>query len=767
MLSKALLRLGTGAARHPRRVIATWLLAAVLAVLAAVAFGGRTADSMTAPGLDSQRAAELIARAGTGQEGMTAQVVVTPLDGGATFFDDSGARTALARVQTEVRRLPHVLGTTDPAGALDARADTAVRGGLVSADGRIAVVRVQYPDQSRLSAADLDALVGLGDRLRAELPLRVEMGGNLFYAFSDADGGTSELIGILAAAAILFLAFGSLVAAALPIGMAVFGLTIGVATMTVLAGTTDVPTFAPVLGSMVGLGVGIDYALFVLARHREYLAHGLDPHGAAGRAVATAGRPVVFAGGVVVVSILGLAVANVPFMTVGGLAVSLVVLIMVGASVTLLPAFLGAAGPRLGRPGRIARMLRDARPGRPAPRRDTTATPTPASATGWRRWIGHVCLHPVPYAIGAAGLLLTAALPVLGLRVGLPDDGSLPHSRTERRAYDLVAEGFGPGTNGPLVIAADPAGDRGLPDRLASTVRADPGIASVAPPHIDPTTGIATLVVFPTTSPQDEATTDTITRLRTEVLPAAVGPGPGEAHVGGATASLSDVGHRTSERLPMLVAAVLAMSFLLLVLVFRSVLVPLKAVLLNLLSIGAAYGIMVAVFQWGWGGALIGLETTVPIVSFIPMFLFAILFGLSMDYEVFLLARVREEYLRTGDNGTAIVEGVSGTARIITSAALIMVAVFLSFAIADDPSTKMFGLGLATAVFIDATVVRMVLVPATMTLLGRTNWWLPRRLHRLLPPTVPATNTPSDTEAQATEPTEPPRPRTGAHPSSP
>ncbi|WP_030962916.1 MMPL family transporter [Streptomyces sp. NRRL S-378] len=731
MLSKALLRLGTSAARHPWRVIAAWLVAATLAVLAAVAFGGRTADSMTAPGLDSRRAAELIERAGTGQEGMTAQVVVTPLDDGATFFGDDGARTALTRLRAEVNRLPHVLGTSDPAGALDAGGETAVRGGLVSADGRIAVVRVQYPDQSRLSAEDLDALVDLGDRLRAELPLRIEMGGNLFYAFSDPDGGASELIGLLAAAAILFLAFGSLVAAALPIGMAVFGLTVGAATMTVLAGVTEVPTFAPVLGSMVGLGVGIDYALFVLARHREYLACGLDPQAAAGRAVATAGRPVVFAGGTVVVSILGLAVANVPFMTVGGVAVSIVVLTMVLASVTLLPAFLGAAGQRLARAGRIGRALQTRKPVRLARRRDPAAGA--AHAAGWRRWIGHVSRHPVPYAVGAAGLLLTATLPVLGLRVGLPDDGSLPHSRTERRAYDLVAEGFGPGTNGPLVIAADPTGDPGVLDRLVGAVAADPGVASVAPTHIDRATGIATLVVFPTTSPQDKATADTIARLRSDVLPTAIGPGPARAHVGGAAASLSDVGRRTSERLPAFVAAVLAMSFLLLMLVFRSILVPLKAVLLNLLSIGAAYGIMVAVFQWGWGGALIGLEATVPIVSFIPMFLFAILFGLSMDYEVFLLSRVREEYLRTGDNATAIVEGVSRTARIITSAALIMVAVFLSFAVAEDPSTKMFGLGLATAIFIDATVVRMVLVPATMTLLGRTNWWLPKWLDRMLP----------------------------------
>ncbi|MFF5013011.1 MMPL family transporter [Streptomyces sp. NPDC001165] len=734
MLSKTLSRLGAGSALHPWRVIAAWLLAAALAVVAAIAVGGRTADSMTAPGLDSQRAAELIERAGTGQDGMTAQVVVTPLDSGATFFDHGTARTALARLRAEVRRLPHVLDTSDPAGALDRGGDSAVRGGLVSADGRIAVVRVQYPDQSRLSAKDLEALVDLGDRLRGELPLRIEMGGNLFYVFSNPDGGAGELIGILTAAAILFLAFGSLVAAALPIGMAVFGLTVGVATMTVLAGMTEVPTFAPVLGSMVGLGVGIDYALFVLARHREYLASGLDPREAAGRAVGTAGRPVVFAGSTVVVSILGMAVANVPFMTVGGFAVSIVVLVMVVASVTLLPAFLGVAGSRLARVGRFGRVLRARRlgrlirPGQSGRWRVSAAGGVPAS--GWQRWIGHVNRHPVPYAVAAAGLLLTATLPVLGLRVGLPDDGSLPHSRTERRAYDLVAEGFGPGTNGPLVIAADPAGDPGMLDRLVAAVAADPGIASVAPPQVDRATGIATLVVFPTTGPQERATADTVARLRTGVLPTAVGRGPARAHVGGAAASLSDVGRRTSERLPVFVTAVLTLSFLLLMLVFRSILVPLKAVLLNLLSIGAAYGVMVAVFQWGWGGTLIGLETTVPIVSFIPMFLFAILFGLSMDYEVFLLSRVREEYLRTGDNDTAIVQGVSGTARIITSAALIMVAVFLSFAVAEDPSTKMFGLGLATAIFVDATLVRMVLVPATMTLLGRANWWLPRWLDR-------------------------------------
>jgi RND superfamily putative drug exporter len=719
MLSKTLSRLGTGAARRPWRVIAAWLLAALAALIAAIAFGGPTADAITAPGLDSQQAAQLLQRAGTGQEGVTAQVVVTPIDTGRTFLDGA-SRTALAQLQAELRKLPHVLGTSDPVGALDQGRDTAVRGGLVSADGRIAVIRVQYPDQDQLTAKDLHALVALGDRLRGELPLRIEMGGDLFYRFSGGGSGSSrELLGILAAAAILVLAFGSLAAAALPIGMTIFGLAIGVATITVLAGLTEVPSLAPTLGTVVGLGVGIDYALFVLARHREYLARGIEPHEAAGRAVVTAGRPVVFAGGTVVVSILGMAVANVPFMTVSGLAVAIVVLIMVTASVTLLPAFLGLAGPRLGRVGRLGRLIQRAS--------------AAASRGGWRRWIGHVNRHPVPYALGAAALLLAAALPVFGMHVGLPDDGSLPANRTERQAYDLVAQGFGPGTNGPLIIAVDPAGDPGVLDRLVAAVSADPGIASVAPPTVDRHSGIASLVVFPTTGPQEQATADTIARLRADVLPAVVGRGPAQAHIGGAAATLSDVGRRTSQRLPVFVAAVLALSFVLLLLVFRSVLVPLKAVLLNLLSIAASYGIMVAVFQWGWGGALIGLTETVPIVSFIPMLLFAVLFGLSMDYEVFLLSRVREEYMRTGDNNAAIVRGISGTARIITSAAMIMVTVFLSLVFAPDPSSKMLGLGMATAIFVDATIVRMVLVPATMTLLGRANWWQPRWLDRVLP----------------------------------
>jgi RND superfamily putative drug exporter len=495
--------------------------------------------------------------------------------------------------------------------------------------------------------------------------------------------------------------------------MALFGLALGISSMSLVAYLIDIPSWAPVLGSMVGLGVGIDYALILVTRHREHLAQGMTVEESAGRAVATAGQSVVFAGGTVVIAILGLAVAGVPFMTAGGVAISLIVLTMVLVSITLLPAFLGLAGHWI---NRLRVRRRHTRVG-----------------SGWTRWAQHVSRHAAAYAVGATVLLLALAAPVLALRVGTPDDGSLPDNRTQRRAYDLVATGFGPGINGPLVIAVDISKDATVVPPLLDAVRADPGIADVAPPEVNAAAGVATLVAFPTTGPQDDATVDTIKRLRTDVIPAVIGGSPAKAHVGGQTASLADVGDRVRERLPLFIGAVILLSVVLLTVVFRSVVVPLKAALMNLLSIGASFGVMVMVFQWGWGADLIGLETTVPILPFIPMFMFAILFGLSMDYEVFLLSRIREEYLNTGDNDTSVVRGIAGTGRVITSAALIMISVFLSFVLSDDPSTKMFGLGLATAIFVDATIVRLVLVPAAMKLLGNANWWFPAWLARLLP----------------------------------
>jgi putative drug exporter of the RND superfamily len=506
----------------------------------------------------------------------------------------------------------------------------------------------------------------------------------------------------------------------LPIGLAVFGLALGITSMPLIAYLTEIPSWAPQIASMVGLGVGIDYALLIVSRHREFLARGMSVAESVARANATAGQAVIFAGGTVVIAILGLAVAGVPFMTSAGIAISFTVLLMVLGSVSLLPAFLGLAGHRINRwsIGRSGSRGRTANSG---------------ASAGWERWGNHVSKHAWQYVIGVTVLLLALTAPVFSLRLGFPDDGTLPESRTERRAYDLVAAGFGAGINGPLLVAVDVSKDRLPVEALRSAIAKDRGVASVSPAMVDPSGRVATLMVTPKTSPQDDQTFVTVQRLRAEVFPKVLDGTEVRAHIGGQTASLGDIGDRVNSRLPWFIAAVVLLSVLLLMFVFRSVLVPLKAAVMNLLSIGSAYGVMVVVFQWGWGKGLIGLESTVPVVVFIPMFMFAILFGLSMDYEVFLLSRVREEYLATGDSDQSVIHGIAGTARVITSAALIMISVFLGFVLGDDPATKMMGLGLATAIFVDATIVRMILVPATMKLMGNANWWLPGWLDRLLP----------------------------------
>jgi RND superfamily putative drug exporter len=699
-MSHRLYRMGHFAARRPWVVIAAWVAVTLVVVGSASAFGRELEDSMAVPGLDSQEAVDLLAAAESDSAGLTAQVVATPLAGNATFTDSAEERVALAELQTGLGSLPNVLDAGEPA---------------LSPDGRVALIRVQYPVLEELSAADLDNLEAYGEETRDGSPLQIEMGGDLFFSFEEAPTDTGELIGIIAAGVILLVAFGSVIAMGLPIGMAVFGLALGVTSMGLVTYLIDIPSWAPQMASMIGLGVGIDYALFLLTRHREFMARGLSVPDSVGRATATAGQAVIFAGGTVVIAILGLAVAGLPFMTAAGVATSVVVGIMVIASVTLLPAFLGLAGERINGFGFKRR------------------NPSTRVGSRWTRWGEHVSRNAWVYAVGVTLSLLALTAPVLSLQLGFPDEGTLPETRTERRAYDLVAEGFGPGINGPLLIAVDVSEDVSVVESLAEAVARDEGILAVAPPSVDTAAGVATLVAFPTTAPQDGVTVQTIERLRTDVLPSVLERSPARAHVGGATASFSDMGGQVMDRLPLFIAAVITLSFLLLVVLFRSILVPLKAAILNLLSIGAAYGVLVMVFQWGWGKDLIGLEATVPVISFIPMFMFAVLFGLSMDYEVFLLSRVREEYMATGDNSAAVIRGISSTARVITSAALIMISVFLGFVLGDDPAIKMMGLGLATAIFIDATVVRMILVPATMKLMGDANWWLPTWLDRLLP----------------------------------
>jgi RND superfamily putative drug exporter len=678
-MSSALYRLGRLAARRPYATVGAWLAVAVLVVAASAGFGRDLEDTFDVPGADSAQARAMLGEAGSERAGLTAQVVVTPRDAGTVVRSD-----VLADLQSGLAALPNVLAA----------------GRQVSPDGRVAVIRVQYPILERLTPADLERLKAFVSEQRVASPLQIEMGGDLFFAFEESAAGISELIGIVAAAVILLVAFGSVIAMGLPIAMALFGLVLGISSMSLIAYVIPIPSFAPQIASMLGLGVGIDYALLLVTRHREHLAAGMGVVEAAAQSVASAGRAVVFAGGTVVIAILGLIVAGIPFLTAGAVGISAVVLIMVLASITLLPAFLAIAGRRIG--GRRA-----------------------MSSPRWLRWGDHVSRHPAAYAIGATALLVALALPALDLRLGTPDDSNLPTTRTERRAYDLVAQGFGPGINGPLVVVTDAASAQ----RVRTDVAADPGIASVAPSETHG--AVATFLAYPTTAPQDDATFETIQRLRGTV----------DAHVGGNTADWADIGDRLSERLPYFLGAVVVLSFLLLTVVFRSVLVPLKAAILNLLGVGAAYGVIVAVFQWGWAADLIGLESTLPIIPFIPVFMFAVLFGLSMDYEVFLLSRIREDYLRTGDNHSAVIHGIARTARVITAAALIMIAVFGGFVFDDDPRVKMFGLGLATAILIDATLIRLVLVPAIMQMLGDANWWLPRWLGRLLPvpPARPAT----------------------------
>ena len=693
-MSHTLARLGRFAARRPWVVIGGWLAVAVLVVTSSSAFGRDLEDPFEAPGLDSHRATQLLERADAGERGLGADVVLTPRADVTGSLGSPTLQADVARAQDALASLPKVLGTS------------------VSTAREVALIRVEYPERQDLGPEDLANLKSRLDELRRTTQLQIEADGDLYFAFEQAPAGVGEAIGVLVSVVVLLLAFGSLVAMGLPIVTALLGLAVGAGSLSLVAYAVDIPAWATVIGSMIGLGVGIDYALFVVTRFREHLAEGRDVQDAVGRALATAGRSVVFAGGTVVVAILGLAVARIPFITAGGIGISLVVLVMVLASTTLLPALLGLAGRHVNG------------------RRPTHATRTFAR---WHRWGAHVGRHATAYAIGSTLVLLTLAAPVSALRLGFPDEGTMPQSRTERRAYDLIADGFGPGANGPLVIAVDTADDPAVLGPLTTAIAADPGVAEVTPPRVDADSGVAILVAEPTTTPQSDATSETIDRLRADVLPAVLDGSPARAHVGGQVAVFADLGHRVQDRLPWFIAAVVLASLMLLLVVFRSVLVPLKAAVMNLLSVGAAYGVLVMVFQWGWGANLIGLESTVPILSFIPLFMFAILFGLSMDYEVFLLSRVREEYDRTGDNDQAVARGLAGTARTITCGALIMVAVFGGFVVGDDPLTKMMGLGLATAIAVDATIVRLILVPATMRLLGPANWWLPGWLDRLLP----------------------------------
>ena len=608
-------------------------------------------------------------------------------------------------------------------------------------------------------------LIALGNQIReigkpyAAGDLRIEYGGNIFAGF---ELPASEAYGLLAAIIILVLAFGSVLAMGLPIGTALVGLGVGTSLVTVLSHVIPMPDFTTSLVAMIGLGVGIDYALFIVTRYREGIHHGMSVEDSVVNAVDTSGRAVIFAGITVIISLLGLFVMGLAFAR--GLAIGAVigVLIMMIASISLLPALLAMVKHRIDITSRAALIalasfvvitffavvteslplflaavasalvvtlasfvLKPLR--KPIPQRARK----PKNETFWYRWSRLVQRRPWTSAISATAILLLLGAPLLSIRLGFGDNGNAPESTTVRRAYDMLAEGFGPGFNGPLFITVqgETASNPAALEAFVGTVKNVDGIAFAQATPASADGSLSLVIAYPTTAPQDEATTKLIKTLRNDVIPKT----GVAAKVGGFTAAGVDFADVIGSRMPFLFIGVLSLSFLLLMAVFRSLLVPLKAVIMNLLSIGAAYGVIVAIFQWGWGMNLIGVGKAGPIESWAPMMLFAIVFGLSMDYEVFLLSRVREEYLRTGNNAEAVADGLTATARVITAAALIMVCVFAAFVLGYDRQLKLFGLGLALAVFIDATIVRMVLVPATMELLGDRNWWIPKWIDRMLP----------------------------------
>ena len=700
-----LARIGRWCFRRRRAVFSAWIVLVIGLGIAAAVAGGTTTTVFDVPGTESQRAFDLLTKRFPERAGDTADVVWRSERG----VDDAAVKARIQRLLDRVGKLEHVVSIASPYAGVP----------TISRDGRIAFASVQFDRRGtalpKPLIADLTSLVSAANRP----DLQVEAGGRVIqFAELEGPGGRAELIGLLVAIVVLLVSFGSVVAAGLPIVTALLALAAGLSGLALLANAFELSDFGPRLAALIGLGVGIDYALFIVTRFRQGLHAGLDPETAVVVAMDTSGRAVTFAGITVVISLSGMFAMGVPIIQAMAIGAALAVLAVLAATITLVPAALGFAGTAIDR-WKVPGLSRDE---------------TKHRATAWFRWSRLVQRRPWMFAIIGTTTLLVLAWPVLSMRLGSADAGSDPTTKTSRRAYDLLADGFGPGFNGPFLVAVELPGGRPDPiERITRGLSDVDGVAFVAPAQRNRAGDTAVVAVYPRTAPQDPGTVTLLHRLRDDVTPGLETATGARLSVGGVAALFDDLGEVLTARLPLFIGIVIGLSFVLLMLVFRSIVIPIKAALMNLLSIGAAYGVIVAVFQWGWAKDLVGIDTTGPIQSFIPMLLFAVLFGLSMDYEVFLLSRIREEYQRTGDNALAVADGLAATARVITAAAAIMVAVFGSAVFAEDRTTKLFGLGLATAVLIDATVVRILLVPATMELLGDANWWFPRWLDRLLP----------------------------------
>jgi putative drug exporter of the RND superfamily len=700
-MTRFLARVADIAYRRRGRMVLAWIAAAVVIMGVGFSLAGENHADYNTPGSESKAASDLTKQRFAGYSGQEVYVV---------WKDPAGATSPAARA-----RLNAFFADAGKVENLDRH--TQIR---LSRDGKIGSTTLPLTvDGWDVPKSSGEKLIAAADRHSGN-GLEIKLGGDPIYA---AQGSTSpEGLGFLGAAVVLLIAFGSLVAAGLPLAMALIGLGISSGLIALLANVVDVPDWTTAVSGLIGIGVGIDYALLVLTRFRSAMSAGKDRHDAVVEAVTTAGRSVLIAGATVVVAVLGLALTGLSYMYGVAISASIAVLVVMLAAVMLLPALLSYLGPKVDRL-RIPFLGRSLNPKDPS--RESPAA----------RWSHAVQRRPWAAAITATVILLALAAPALGMRLGFPDAGNDPADTMTRQAYDLNTEGFGPGSNGPLVVAADlpnPSARSGV-EALAVQLRKEPGVAFVTRPQINRAGDAAIVTVIPNGSPQDKETEDLVNHLRNDVVPTALGNSGAIVEVGGVTAALEDQSEYMKGRMPLFITGVVGLSFLLLLVAFHSPLISLKAAIMNLLSVSAAYGVMTVVAKGGPIASAIGIDHEVPIAPFMPVMMFAILFGLSMDYEVFLISRIREEYLKDGNTRRAIADGLAKTARVITAAAAIMIVVFLAFLAAPDTFLKLFGIGLASAIFLDATLVRLVLVPAVMQLLGPANWWIPNWLERVLP----------------------------------